>query len=403
MGRYLASLVALVAFAFLAACGGAASSSAADSKGTDGAESGESTTDGAAVTASSIAIGTFTAAGSMTDSRLDHVTLLLPDGRVFTAGGRTRPDSQWAPPALDSATVFEPATGKWADLAKMSERREVGSGHVLEDGRVLIIGGSPLREEKTTEIYDLTADTWTLGPRMGKRRMRHASVELEDGRLFIFGGTDTFHALVPEADIYDPAADTLVAAAPMSEGRAVFTATLLQDGRVLATGGGKKLGPFSNTAEIYDASSDTWSAAATMGTERGFHAATLLPDGRVLVTGGQGTDTVEIYDPATDAWTSAASMTQSSPPVLGGQRSSHTVTVMPDGLVLVTGGAGGGTSTEIFDPATGTWTAGASMTESRFAHSATLLGNGSVLLVGGQSVDDSGDRKISNTSEIYEP
>ena len=66
-------------------------------------------------------------------------------------------------------------------------------------------------------------------------------------------------------------------------------------------------------------------------------------------------------------------------------RSSHTATLLPNGKVLVAGGGDGGAiaSAELYDPASGTWTATGSLLTERFDHTATLLPNGKVLVVGG--------------------
>lgn len=68
----------------------------------------------------------------------------------------------------------------------------------------------------------------------------------------------------------------------------------------------------------------------------------------------------------------------------------HTATLLPDGTVLIAGGytrVGGNSSqtatTEIYDPATGSFTSGPTMKQGRFSHSATLLSDGRVLFVGG--------------------
>src|SRR5204863_2781630 len=49
----------------------------------------------------------------------------------------------------------------------------------------------------------------------------------------------------------------------------------------------------------------------------------------------------DLYDPATGKWTATA--------LLGAARDYHTATVLPNGKVLVTGGHGGGASTELYD------------------------------------------------------
>ena len=56
----------------------------------------------------------------------------------------------------------------------------------------------------------------------------------------------------------------------------------------------------------------SWRATGNLGTARAFHTATLLPSGKVLVAGGQGTsgflNSAELYDPATGTWTATGSL-----------------------------------------------------------------------------------------------
>ena len=110
--------------------------------------------------------------------------------------------------------------------------------------------------------------------------------------------------------------------------------------------------------------------------------ATLLPNGQVLVAGGfNGVDlaSAELYDPATGLWTATGSMTSA--------RDHHTATLLPNGQVLVAGGYSFDdfalASAELYDPATGLWTATGSMATARYWHTATLLPNGQVLVAGG--------------------
>lgn len=102
-------------------------------------------------------------------------------------------------------------------------------------------------------------------------------------------------------------------------------------------------------------------------------------------------------------------------------REGHAAVVMADGKVLVTGGMvtpfeapGGGvvkgitTATcELYDPVTDTWTPAASMLEPRTDHIAVRLGNGKVLVVGGQNTSlpgaTSSDQFFLRTCELYDP
>ena len=123
------------------------------------------------------------------------------------------------------------------------------------------------------------------------------------------------------------------------------------------------------------------------------HAATALSDGRVLITGGHDSAgnlvaVSEIFDPATQTSTASATLTTA--------RADHTATLLADGRVLVAGGTGASgslSSAEIFD-GSGFHVVGSAMTAARTRHTATLLNNGSVLITGGEA---------TGTAEIFNP
>lgn len=145
-----------------------------------------------------------------------------------------------------------------------------------------------------------------------------------------------------------------------------------------------------------------WARAASMNEDRKAHTATVLPDGDLLVTGGQALAdpwpslrSAERYDPATDRWTTVAPMAH--------DRLSHTATLLHDGRVLVVGGLdsdGDALETvEIYDPTADVWTSAAPMAGVRRGHTATLLSNGRVLVAGGSGSSTA----ALQTAEIYTP
>jgi N-acetylneuraminic acid mutarotase len=133
---------------------------------------------------------------------------------------------------------------------------------------------------------------------------------------------------------------------------------------------------------------------------RAGHTATLLRAGTVLVVGGFNGDAMlasaerydprsaERYDPSRDAWTAAGST--------AAVRNRGTATLLLDGTVLLAGGVQYGLeindATEVlivyserYNPLTNSWIELALLNESPFAHTATRLGDGGVLLAGGRN------------------
>ncbi|MEX2135928.1 MAG: kelch repeat-containing protein [Chloroflexota bacterium] len=177
----------------------------------------------------------------------------------------------------------------------------------------------------------------------------------------------------------------------MLEARTSYTATPLLDGTVLVAGGvGADTSDFfANilaSAELYDPSTGQWTATGAMLGVRTGHTATLLPDGKVLVVGGGSSSdgdggplsSAELYDPATGSWTATGSTIGAGP--------GRTATLLNNGEVLVTGGSQGNFEpvafAELYDPSTGSWSATADMVEARSGHTATRLLDGKVLVTG---------------------
>src|SRR5262245_44120204 len=82
-------------------------------------------------------------------------------------------------------------------------------------------------------------------------------------------------------------------------------------------------------------------------------------------------------------------------------RAFHTATLLPNGKVRLVGGENG--ATELYDPATGTWNVTGSLNTPRVLHTATLLPNGKVLVAGGITNSTPPDFGITNSAELYDP
>lgn len=278
---------------------------------------------------------------------------------------------------------------KWTEKPMKTVRGEDPALAVLQDGRVLVAGGTTVPDHaenavNTAEIYTRSNDSVApaKGP-MSTVRWHPVAVTLMSGKALVVGGTSP-SAL---ADLFDPATDTFKATAkPMNTARNYLRGVLMVDGKVMISSQGV------STAEIYDPEKDEFTQIPTKAVHT-FGFVVRLRDGRVMLGGGdRGQTAVEVYDPteATPAFKLVAPLNQG--------RSMLTAHTLPDGRVIVLGGAsesaGGITvpldSIELYDPVANKWTlATFKMSSGRTWHAGALLRDGTVLAMGGYHANTS--------------
>lgn len=329
---------------------------------------------------------------------------------------------------------------------------------LLHTGEVLLWNGQSNGYD--AYLWNPTTNTFTAVPSNDNIFCSgHAS--LADGKILVAGGHAGDHTGIRDANIFDPATHSWVAAAPMFYARWYPTATTLPDGRLLVTLGEINChGCDANIPEIYNPAMNTWTRLMSAQLALPYYPHMfVLPDGRVLAS-STAEESIPTYvldvntptwtivdpiavdggsaamylpgkviksgkstDPAQPCTSSLAStyvldMTQASPAwqqtaPMAFPRTYHTLTLLPNGNVLATGG---GTTTgvvdfaeaaleaELWSPVTKTWTTMARMQVPRLYHStALLLPDGRVLVAGGGSFNDYPQPTDQLSAEIYSP
>jgi Galactose oxidase, central domain/Kelch motif len=359
--------------------------------------------------------GGWSKAPDLPSQRIGHAATLLPDGRVLVTGGANIEGT-----AMATAELFDPRANRWFGAGIMSVPRAAHTATLLSDGNVLVAGGQtglstfPIADLSSAEVYHPASNTWTSSASMRVARSRHNAVRLHDGRVLLVGGFVEPPAGAPpptpvleQAEVYNPDRNTWTLVGDGLPFVSEQAMTLLPSGDVLVTGGATNGVAATSQAELFDPATNRWrSTTWPMAKPRYGHTATLLPDGKVFLTGGYTTSTEsvggisypnrdflkssEVFDLRGNTWVGVAPTNI--------PRIQHTATLLDDGMVLVVGSAyASNADSQLFDPAnTENWTS-TGMPMDRYLHTATRLVDGRVLIAGGFGVGS------ANTAWIFSP
>lgn len=322
--------------------------------------------------------------------------------------------------------------GQWSALATWPTRAVHTT--LLPDGRVFFV--SYYSESLQPHIWDPGSNTFTTTASSAYALFCAGHTNLADGRIFVAGGHIADYVGYSQAQIYDPAKNSFTALPDMNSGRWYPTVTTLPNGDVLVVSGdvnantnvdplpqvfqlgsnswrnlttaqlalplypnmlvapnGKvfNAGPSRQTRYLDTTGTGAWSNGPVLnfGGYRDYGPAMMYDSGKILLVGGANppTPTAEMIDlnAATPAWKFTGAMHF--------PRRQHNAVILPDGKVFIVGGSNGSgfdnsstpvLPTEMWDPATGTFTVMASIAVYRGYHStAILLPDGRVLSAGG--------------------
>lgn len=333
--------------------------------------------------------------------------VLLTNGLVLSVGGVTNLSTATNDVlgGLKTVELFNPNTGAWTAMNSMNYARGSHSVTLLPGGKVLVAGGYTFATNSppggtiaplASELFDPVSGTWSISGNLKNIRSDHAAILLPTGKVLIAGGSCPTNSPLLACELYDPATGIWTLTGSLHTEHLSPQMSLLPNGKILLAGGYGSV-PTAAT-EIYDPSAGTWTTNAPMNAARYKASSCLLPNGKVLVAGGLGSSSTylssaETYDYTSNKWTTVNSMTDT--------REAASGILLSGGKVLVAGGVystGGPTqyrgTSELFDPATGTWTNGPALTMGRAKIPMVWLTNGKALIAGGTN---------ANSAELYDP
>jgi len=265
---------------------------------------------------------------------------VLPDGRVFIAGGTIQYDPFFGQPRT---SIYDPANNTFTDQQNMAHGRWYPTTTVLSDGRVMVFSGTD--ENGNTNI---SVEIYTVGSGFGPAMDAPFTPPLYPRLHLLPNGTVFYSGSTPTSSIFNPSNNTWttnVATTNYGGTRTYGSSILLPltptngyKPKVMIFGGGN---PSTKTTEIIDLSvaNPQWVYGPNMSQPRIEMDATMLPNGKILASGGSLNDedtntasrNADMYDPATNTFSPAGTDAY--------DRLYHSVTLlMPDATVWVAGG-----------------------------------------------------------------
>jgi N-acetylneuraminic acid mutarotase len=234
--------------------------------------------------------------------------------------------------ATSSTSSDSTATG-WVEIAPMTVARSEHPGVAL-DGEVIVIGGfievgvGRTGVTDTVEAFNPVTSTWSELPRL-PAPIHHGMATAVSDRLFVIGGySETGDAVNTVWEMVDGA---WAARSPLPQPVAAGAAVALDDS-IYVVGGTPQGGLYR-----YDTAEDVWSGMAAPDQQRE-HVAAAVFEGEVWAIAGRWLgeifDSTEIFDPDSGSWRNGPTLTEA--------RSGFGAAVVGDTLVV----AGG----EVFEP-----------------------------------------------------
>jgi YVTN family beta-propeller protein len=336
--------------------------------------------------------------------RSDSVSVINVSGTVPLPSPTLAPSSSSTPSSTSSANP-EGTSGSWVTKAPMPAAAGEG-GCAVVNGIIYVIG------DTFNYAYNPTTDTWSSMTAMPTPRDSFA-VAACGNKIYIIGGTeDASGSTCSVNEVYDPATNSWATAASMPTARSEMNAATA-DGKIYVMGG-RTAGAYStvNVTEIYDPSTNSWTTGAPLLYPVVAYASAVV-NNKIYVIGGQdelfgfngfvpfgepapnptpniNVQFTQIYNPATNSWSLGASI----PATAFGSEAGATTGILAPAQIYVFGGvAGFGIASNqnwAYDPATNSWSSEAALPNATSSPAVAVV-NDLIYVIG----------TTSNSSDFY--
>jgi hypothetical protein len=338
--------------------------------------------------------GVWKETGSMSVARGGGLgATLLVDGRVLVSGGTTNLGDKAL--TISTTETYDPAEGIFRSSGELQVPRAAHAAVLLPDGRVFLAGGmvedwaSPyVQVTASAEIYDPDTETSTPVADMSVPRAIFGAALLDQGRVLVAGGVDAGFQPVSTAEVFDPATGAWSDPFPLSGMKGWTSAIGIGSGRAMVVSNGM----------VAVCGPSACSEARVLPAYREIPCLALVGSDRIFVSG----DSLAAADRETDVCDLSGYCTKG--PRLVHPRSGHVIGALSPTRIMLAGGDYSPQTAEICDLPAGKCTDAAKLHALRWVAAGVGLQDGTLLVAGGSTAPDEQTRpSSSSTAERYHP